>query len=298
MAGELVTRAGLIEWAGLLFGGRPLPWRFRAIEGWEELPALDDASALRSGAHGADVGQLLAQPRIVTLDGVITSDQVGVDVAALNRATTVRDGEQPLVVWLDDRGPLLAHGRVVRRRVPTEREYALGISFGWAVQWVCSDPRRYDLAEQQAATGLPVPEPGLDWGTSPAGLDWTTGAGGLDWGAPGATGDILAVNSGNAPAHPTITITGPVQTPTLLDVVSGARLEYDLTLAVGDVLTVDTAAGSVLLGGADRLSSVTARSVPEQTFLFEPGETALAYRSADLTPTASTCTVTWRSAYW
>ncbi|MGR7002818.1 phage distal tail protein [Yinghuangia aomiensis] len=288
---------GQVSWRDLVFGAGS--YRVSSIEGWEDLPALDDASVLRSGAHGSDVGQLLAQSRTITVEvRVVAPDDGGAAIRTLVDRTGLSDDlvEEPLAVSLWGR-TLMVRARLVRRAIPVGRDYSTGVTTV-PLQWQASDPRRYAPDEQTASTGLPSPEPGLDWGTSPAGLDWTTAPGGLDWGPPGSSGVMSCVAEGNAPTHPVITITGPVQTPGILNVGTGARLEYDLVLAAGDVLTIDTGAGTVTLGGADRLSSVTARSTPEQAFVLSPGETVLAYRSADLAATASVCTVAWQSAYW
>jgi len=296
MAGELVERAGMIQFGDtLLFG--PHPYRWRGLEGWEELPALDDASALRSGSHGADPGALLAQARIVTLDINVTVDAIGAAIAGLSRGTTLRDDEQPLVVWLDDRGPLLAYGRVIRRRIPVAPAYRVGVALGCTIQWSCSDPRRYEVTEQTATTGLPVAEDGIEWGSGPEGLDWSTGPEELDWGSAGSTGGVIVTNSGDADTHPIIEFAGPVDRPSVT-LNGGTVLEYDIALGSGDVLVVNTAAGTVQLGGQDRLHTITARSVPEQTFTLPPGTSDLAFRADDSGPTGGTLTVRWRSAMW
>lgn len=288
MAGELVTGPGLIQFGDLLFGPDPLRWR--SIEGWEELPAVDDQSAPWSGQHGSAPGPLLAQSRAVTLDGIVrVGGDLGITVAALNAATRVRDDEQPLVVWLDARGPLLAYGRVLRRRVPVDRAYRIGTVLGLSVQWSCSDPRRYELAEQVAAAGLPQPEGGL---TFPLTFP-------LDWGTPAVSGTLTATNTGDAPAGLVVEFRGPVAAPALVRLSDGLRLEYDLAVAAGETLTVDTAAGTVRLDGADRLYTATTRSIPEQAFTLAPGATDLAYRAGPgSTDPATTATVRWRSAYW
>ncbi|WP_346012327.1 hypothetical protein [Streptomyces sp. SID3343] len=289
MIGALVAAVGQVEWSGLVLGTDPL--RLRSLEGWEELPDLDDASVLYSGRHGSAVGPLLAQSRTVTAEVIVrvSADQVGATVAALNAATGVRTDEQPLVVWLDSRGPLLAYGRVIRRRLPVDRAYRVGTIVGVTLQWLCSDPRRYELAEQVAVTGLPQAESGL---TFP--LTWP-----LDWGTPAVPGSVDVVNAGTAPSSPTIEFRGPTDRPSCVRLSDGARLEYDVTLAASETLTIDTAAGSVLLNGADRLYTATARSVPEEWFVLEPGSTDLAYRAAPgSTDPAATMTVRWRSAHW
>lgn len=307
--GDLVTRRGHIQYGDLLIGaGTPYGWQ--SLTGWEELPPLDSGTVLRSDAHGAFPGVLLAQSRTIGLDGLMVRApraSIGAAVAALNAGTVPVDAELPFVAWLDERGPLLAWARAVRRAIPVGKGYTVGTIVGGAVQWEATDPRRYALAEDTATAGLPMAEPGLDWGTDgageDAGLDWhTDGEGvdaGLSFGQSGSTGALSARNDGTAATHPVVEFRGPVTRPALTNLATGDALEYDLPLAAGDFLTVDTREGTVTLNGtASRIHTATARSVPEQTFTLPPGTTDLTFRAAPDSDPAGTVVVRWRSAYW
>jgi hypothetical protein len=160
---------------------------------------------------------------------------------------------------------------------PVLHPYADGTSPGW---W-------WDGVPHASTSRTIVFGAGLNWGTPE----------GLLWGTPGSTGDALAVNSGDAATPITIDITGPVTTPSVT--IGGRVLEYAVTLAVGETLTVDTWDGTVTLAsGQSRASTATPRSAPEQSIRLSPGTTTFSYRSLDGAPTASTATVRWRSAYW
>ncbi|WP_345174760.1 phage distal tail protein [Streptomyces lavendulae] len=289
--GSLVTRPGHVQYGELLLGPGT-PYRWRGITGWEELPSLDSGSVARSDAHGEFPGLLLAQARTIGLDGLIVRaprERIGAVVGALNAATAPRVDELPLVAWLDDRGPLLAYARAVRRIIPAGPGYRLGTITGGAVEFVASDPRRYELDEQVVAASLPAPEPGLRWP-----LTWP-----LNFGLPGSTGALVAVNAGDAESHPVVEFRGPVTTPALINITTGDVLEYDIPLVVGDVLTIDTHAGTVLLnGGASRLYAATSRSVPERSFVLTPGTTNFLFRAGLDSGPAATATVRYRSAYW
>ncbi|GAA2825435.1 hypothetical protein RMN57_13280 [Kitasatospora sp. CM 4170] len=309
MAGELVTGPGLIQWGSLVLGrrqatGTVTPYRWRSLTGWEETPTLDSGTVNRSQQHGAWPGQLLAQPRTVTVEGLMVrtaGGSIGAAVRTLSAACTIAQDEQPLVIWLDDRGPLLLYARLLRRHLPVDPSWQLGWAAGGALQWQATDPRRYQLTEQTAATALPAPESGLDWGSPETGLAWGSPETGLVWGTPGSTGDIAATNSGDAEVHPVIEIRGPVVTPSVaMAGGSGLVLEYDITLGATDVLVVDTWAGTVTLGGQSRIGTATLRSAPEGAFTLPPGATTtLSFRAApgSVDPAAS-ATVRWRSAYW
>ncbi|MFE4203961.1 MULTISPECIES: phage distal tail protein [Streptomyces] len=289
--GDLITRPGQMQYGGLLLGSGT-PYRWRDVTGWEELPALDSGDVARSDAHGSLPGLLLAQARTVGLVGLIIRaprDRIGAVVGALNGGTVPRADEIPLVAWLDDRGPLLVHARAVRRSVPVGPGFRLGTIVGGAVEWVASDPRRYAVGEQTVTARLPAAEPGLTWPKT-----WP-----LNFGAPGSSGALVAMNAGDAPAHPVIEFRGPVTTPVLVNADTGDVLEYDIPLAAGDVLTVDTRAGTVLLnGGASRLGTASNRSAPEQVFALAPGINNLIFRAGPDSDPAATATVRFRSAYW
>ncbi|MET9468484.1 hypothetical protein ABZY44_27595 [Streptomyces sp. NPDC006544] len=289
--GDRITQPGQVQYGDLLLGPGT-PYRWRSISGWEELPALDDGSVPRSDAPGAFPGTLLAQARTIGLDGLIVRaprERIGAVVGALNAGTVPRTDEIPLVAWLDDRGPLLAYARATRRIVPAGIGYRLGTITGGAVQFTATDPLRYEPIERTVAASLPTPEPGLSWP-----LVWP-----LNFGTPGSSGALVAANVGDAPTHPIIEFRGPVTVPALTNIDTGDVLEYDIPLAAGDVLTVDTRAGTVVLNGtASRLYTVTSRSVPEQTFTLAPGLTNLSFRAGPESGPAATATVRYRSAYW
>jgi hypothetical protein len=310
VAGELVTGPGLVQWGSLLLGrwqtGSVItPYRFKSVTGWQDLPGLDSGNVPRAQTHGAYAGRLLAQTRTVTLDGLMVRaprGSIGAAIRALDAACTLAQAEQPLVVWLDDRGPMLINARLTRRQLTPDGTWSLGYSAGGALQWEATDPRRYQLAQQVAVTGLPQPESGLAWGTpTETGLAWGSPTEtGLAWGTPGSTGDLACTNSGSADANPVIEFRGPCTNPSITVAGTTTVLEYNIALALGDVLTVDTWAGTVLLGGQSRLGTATLRSVPEGSLVIPAGQTStLSFRSTDTTPSpAASCTVRWRSAYW
>jgi hypothetical protein len=303
-AGDQVSRPGHVQFGELLLGpGTPYGWQY--LTGWEESPALDSGTVPRADAHGGFPGRLLAQPRTITVEGIVirtSRGAMGPAVRALSAASAPGEAELPLVIKLDNSPPLLSWARCIRRTVPvTTGGYALGLVVEGAVQWEASDPRRYALMEQRAETQLPQPESGLDFRVSgdeeltEAGLAWP-----LTFGTPGASGSLVAVNHGDAPAHPRITFRGPVELPSLTSLDTGDVLEYDIALADGDELLVDTAAGTVTLNRtANRLYTVTTRSTPEQAFILSPGTTNLAFRAAPgPTDPRAACSLRWRSACW
>lgn len=303
--GSLITRDGQIQWAGLLFGpGTPYQIDSTGLTGWDDLPGLESADVPRPDQHGSWPGTQWAKPRTVsaTVWLLPESPERAHDVSREFRAATGLYGQER---WLAVRlhGETLAcRARVDRRVVPQDRTYQTLGAAKATLQWLSTDPRRYDAVERSVRTGLPVPEPGLVWD----GADRTGGAEGLrwplDWGASDTSrsGTVTVHNFGGAPANPVVEFRGPVRLPSLTRVSDGAMLQYDIALGVSDVLRVDTMAGTVTLNGTtSRIHTATASAIPEQRFELEPGTTSLAFRCApgQADPRASV-TVTWRAAHW
>ncbi|MCF6523055.1 phage tail domain-containing protein [Streptomyces sp. JJ36] len=299
--GSLITRDGQIQWAGILFGpGTPYAVDAKGITGWDDLPALDSGDVPRPDQHGSWPGARWAKPRTVGATVWLLPDAPRHAHAVMQEfraATGLHDGESWLAVRLHGE-TLACRARVDRRVIPQDRAYVTQGAAKASLQWIATDPRRFEAQQRQARATLPLPEQGLRWneaGGTGQGLAWP-----LDWGTAGQAGTASVVNDGSAAAHPVIELRGPVQRPRLTRLTDGRRLQYDLALGAGDVLTVDTHAGTVLLNGTtSRLYTATPDSSPEQLFTLEPGTTPLVFRSDDTTPDPNaSVTVRWRNAHW
>ncbi|MBI0295706.1 phage tail family protein [Streptomyces sp. PRKS01-29] len=246
-------------------------------------------------------------------DPVITGDNVGpVSVRPL--------AEGAELVWASPHGDYgwpVTPGRTVTFASQLAAEQGAMTTLRW-----------WDATGQHVADDTSTPGAASLTATAPAGAAWaqpvvlftaalpaavpvgtsslriSTGAGVLAWplnfGTPGSTGRLSVVNPGSADTHPVVEFRGPVTMPSLTNTATGDVLEYDLPLAAGDVLVVDTLAGTVTLNGtASRLYSASTRSVPEQTFTFPPGTTPLMFRAAPgSNDPAASVVVRYRAAYW
>ncbi|MEV6839783.1 phage tail protein [Streptomyces sp. NPDC051133] len=291
--GSLITLDGQMQWAGLLMGpGTPYEIDSGGLTGWEDLPDYDTSDADHPTSHGAWPGARYAKPRKVggTVWTLPPQDDTASSLAAmraLRQALLLGDEERWLAVRLHGE-TLAVRARVSQRVLAADRTYTTqGVSKA-SVQWYATDPRRYAVDEQTAVTGPPQPESGLTWP-----LTWP-----LNWGQTASTGDVDVFNDGSAPTHPVITFTGPCVNPTVTERVSNRRLRYEIGLAAGDELVVDTAAGTVTLNGtASRRNTAAADSSPEELFSFEPGRAQPAFRP-DSFGAGAQLSVRWRSAEW
>ncbi|MCF2532725.1 phage distal tail protein [Yinghuangia soli] len=288
--GSLLTEDGQLEWNGLVVGpGTPFQLAAEGLTGWADLPGIDFGDANRPAQHGAWAGEALAQPRTVGATVWILADSPGEAADLLDafcRATALGRSEDWLAVRTHGRTHAV-RGRVAQRVVPLDRQYARNGVAKAAVQWVCTDPRRYTPDEATAET--PLPQRGLGM---PYPLVYPVG-----YGDPGASGSVDAENTGNAGTYPVITVTGPVRMPRIVNQATGLVLEYDIELGAGERLTVDTAEGTVQLGaGASRLHTATVASAPEQAWTLVPGRNPVVFRAPE-GGAGARASLRWRSAF-
>ena len=290
--GALITGPSQIEWAETLLLGDGTDLFVSNLTGWEDLPGLDSGNVARSQQHGSWAGRQLAQERIVTVEfdilpGTYDTFQAR-DLVMSATAIDPSGTERPIVVRSDSDGaPLLAYGQVVRRSIPMGRDFRRRAP-GCAIQWVCSDPRRYSVNEME----LTVPA-----ATSGSGYVFPLNYP-IDYGTPTVPGVAYVVNDGNAPSPPLITLTGPVVNPRLVNQTTGVEIEFNITLGSGDHLMIDVGAGTVTLGGATRIATMTNTSSPPAAFELPPGPSSIAFRGASYPDPGAYMTVVWRSATW
>lgn len=227
--------APIITWGGLTLGGDG-PYRIRSIEGWADLPNVRNNNQDRARAHGEHPGLQLASGRAVTVSGIIADrDNAEQLLQALDDATPIYDATLIDLAITDLGRTLHTPASLLRRAIP--REVATGRMATWALQWQCPDPLRYG-DEQNLTTGLPSAGAGLTYPLSYP----------LSYGAAGGTGQIMLTNPGNAAAPILFEVTGPL--PVGYEISAGGqRILHPATIAAGQTVVIDTAAGTVLVEG-------------------------------------------------
>lgn len=274
MAGELITTDHQYEFRGRLFGAGTATGLV-AVEGLEDLAPVRASDLPRSGRAGTHPGQDLPDGRVVTFTfdahaaGSAAFRSLLDAVAAVAGPTQV---EHPLV-WQHHGQKRRLLARCRRRAVPVDRRFG----FGWsttAIELVASDPVIYDNTERSGSTGFPAGGTGF---TFPLTFPFV-------FGSAGTGGVISAPNDGNVAVGWTATITGPWVNPTIRHVASGRQLTINVSLAAGEVLTVDAFEQAILLGGtASRFSSLVQ---PATWFLLDPGPNEVRFGGASGTGTA------------
>jgi hypothetical protein len=238
------------QWRDLAFGAGT-GYRIRTVDGWDELPPSRYEKKLRSQGHGAHPSKVWSDERVVSVEGWCwTAAERDAQLLAFQRRMTFDGGEEPLQLTVAGR-TLTAYAQLLLARPMVIRgEWGLG-RFGWLVQWRCTDPRRYGNT-RTVSTGLP---------TSGGGLVFPLFSGapgvGLDFGALGGTGQVTVSNYGTAPASLLLGVRGGLDLGFEVSAAEQA-LTYPVQVPSGQVIALDTAAGTVLVEGtASRRGNLT-----------------------------------------
>ncbi|MFD5509029.1 hypothetical protein ACFWIB_14800 [Streptomyces sp. NPDC127051] len=221
---------GMVDAAGVA-------WHLTEMQGWDS-PDQRAEYTPREADHGAWAAPVYLSQRPITLAGKIEAgglaaldsamDQLIAACALTDTTLTVYE-TTPKQATVRRSGPPLL--RPITDRIA---EYSLLVT--------AADPRRYSTTVLSQSTALPSVTGGL---TLPITLPITISA-------TTVAGSITLTNAGSMATRPTLTIAGPVVTPTIVAALPGGsvtQIAYGATLQAGDVLVIDSAARTVVLNG-------------------------------------------------
>jgi hypothetical protein len=274
-----------VTWRGLAIGGEPTPYHVDTVSGWDDSGADRDMSEGRVRGHGEHVGNLHSGSRVVTVEGTIAEPvDRNTHALALADVTGVSSAVETLTVTTFGR-TLTSGARLIRRSLTIgSKRYGAGL-VPFALQWRCPDPKRYG-ATVTTSTGLPTAGTGLAYPlTYP-----------LTYGTLGNPGQLVLTNSGTADSPIRFDVTGPLPSGFELSA-GGRRLLYPVAVPAGQVVTIDTAAGTVVVEGtANRRAELVVAD-----WLTVPAGSALTVQFTSLGGTydpAAVATATYASAWW
>jgi len=284
---SLISTDWQFEANGLLLGSGT-SYDVRVIAGLAGSAPVRGADVQRTLRHGSRAGSDFLAPRQIILEfDIMPSATETFDdlLQALSQALPVAEDEYEIAFQV----PGVANG-VTARILGRTRKRDIGVDleyfYGYAkprFQIIASDPRIYAEAQSLAMVGLPTTEGGR---TYPRTYPRT-------YGSVSTGGTITANNAGTFSTPVVFTLTGPATNPTIENVTQGKSLEFNIVLASGETLVIDTDSRTVLLNGtASRYSALMASS---EWFDLDPGDNQIDYRAA--TSTISEITATWRSAW-
>jgi phage-related protein len=119
---------------------------------------------------------------------------------------------------------------------------------GWvpvAVRWTCPDPRRYNV--RRSGSDIAV------------------------------NSEVILQNAGSVASHPEIRIDGPAANPMLANADTNRSLSFQITLADGERLRIDTINGTALVGDDSVMHALTGTSAPVFDFVLAPGDNRISY---------------------
>lgn len=274
--GALVTSYGHVQY-GRVLAGDGSSVRAVRVHGWRNLPDADVADVPRPQAAGAEPGSVLGGSLTITVDYLIRGlpDAKAAAVDAFEQHHP-QDGVERMLALDDGTGTWFRWARVVAREVPQEKHYRHG-PVEVSVQYLCADPRRYRLQARSVSLSLPAAAGGLAYPLAYP----------LEYGLAVGTARQV-VNDGGTATPLSVAFVGPLTNPQLQSPLWG--FGFDLTLASGEVLTVDTADGTALLDGADRMGVLRPSSTPVEQCLIPEGGTTVTLTAAAGTGTATVTT--------
>lgn len=300
MAFPTTSPPALTEWQLQLGGltcGPGTSYPLAGLTGMD-LPAIRAGDSERSRDHGQLIGLNLYDGRNVTVDLEVDVTDTDFWSALESLAGATLDGlstEEPMWLQHPTLGALAVMGRVTKRTMPWDIKVTSGKVAQVSVQVHATDPRLYG-APQTATVGLPS--------TGTGGLTFPTGFPAV-FGGGGAGGQVTVTNNGNTEMRPTLTLTGPLTNPTVVnETITGAPAltlsnpqQTSTTIAAGDQVVVDLDLHSVLyyVGGVSSSTAPASRRawLSGTWWNLPPGANLIRFRSDDSNDTAASLAVTW-----
>lgn len=283
-------RVWQMSFGGLIFGGvdQASTYQLQQLVGIDgvDVGSGDVQRALDQGEIG---GMDVLKGRDVTITQVVKSaTDVGLDAARQALGGVMAYGgivEQPLCLRL-------ASGTFACMARPRRHNFTIDVSMVFAkggvatTQLHATDPRWYASPSKSASVGLPGPLGGVRFPlTFPA-----------SFGGGTVGGTLQAINAGLFEMRPLLVFTGPVTNPAVqnLSLVGGPMLRFNMALAAGDTLVVDTDLQSIVYTPSGAAGGASRRTVldPNSTwFNLIPGTNQLLFTSSDTTAVAGTLSV-------
>lgn len=231
------------------------------VRGWRGSPPSRPQVTPRPTSSGAYRSSNYYGPRVVELDGIAQAP-------TRDLREILSDGLAGLCADPDLQFQLTCHERTRSLYAYVERQGDIdvtdlpdGFTVSFNLQLIATDPRKFSTQVKTAQTSIAQAAlEGVQW-DGPAvpttGTQWNGPAvptTGVVWQASSGISGIVALdNAGTASAPIQFTVTAPLTgtlpQPSITDITNGHALTYTGTLVPGDMMTIDTATGLVLVNG-------------------------------------------------
>lgn len=258
-------------------------WRIYTETGWKGSPAPRTNTIPRQGADGGDDGPVFEDGRLITLGGTIyAGDQLSL-LAAVDKVNSLLVSGNRLATLVVAE-PHLTRQCTVRREGAKLAAVWSPYLATFQLNLYAADPNRYSAVLHSVSTGL---YSGASGRAYPKAYP-------MVYGALGNQGLVTVSNAGDLPAYPVITLT-PAAVALVnpqVQLVGGGAMLLNLTVNVGDSITLDCANETVLLNGvASRFTSLIG------DFFSCPGQTASQLLFTADSGLGAVMNVAWRDTY-
>jgi hypothetical protein len=270
------------------FGGidaNGVSWMLLSVTGWDGPPTVGQI-VQRSADHGGWPSAQYYGPRLITLDVMISAPtQAARDVAKqqLIQACPVSDMG---VFTYNEPVPKLAYVRQNGSANITFKSSTLA-DIEATIPLVAPDPRKYSTIPLTETATIPAPV------INPLTLSPTfTLPAGFPGSVPPVASAITCVNEGTFETRPTITVTGPISSPSIVNAVTGQAITFTgLNMAASDQLVISTDARQGYLNSVFYPADVTSA-----WFVLQPGPSQI-YLTGDTFEGGAQVSMVWSSAW-
>lgn len=176
----------------------------------------------------------------------------------------------------------------VRRNQPLRRADDPGWKTTLSLPLVAADPRIYSNTLHSANVSASV--------GAASGFGFAM-AFPLNFGGGSTVADILATNSGNCATPCTIRVDGPIISPVIANATSGLKVALNYTLGVGEYITLDTEARTIILNGSTNRYSALDFANTTGWWSILPGTNDIRLSGGGITGGVTALTVSYRDAW-
>lgn len=283
---------------GFVFGGSDSPYQLTSVEGLEDLPSIRNQDDNRGYQDGMFTGRDFLSGRTLVFTFQIFANAnytMTQNLAFMQQALQPQQsGTSILQFQLPGQALQRVNARVRRRNITIDPDFTYGRAMG-TYEFFCPDPLIYDDASNSTSIYSVIVPAGRTYDrvytatASPGANPFETG---MSFG--GGFNTSIVTNAGWAATYPTITITGPVVNPKVINQSTGAFLLINYSMLQSDTIVLDTDMRTVTLNGNNQRSLLDNTS---SWFNLPAGTTLLSFTATSGTDANTTCVVSWRNAY-
>lgn len=242
-------------WYGNYVDDNGVAWLVSKDSGWYDPVDVRTRSDEKTVSDGDYAEDNRNAPRVISLTGHVEAPDIPRCNNAMDQFSSLlrTPGLKQLVVGEHARD-MMAYVRLASAQ--TER--LTPRTFDFQLTMTAPDPRKLSTALATITVPLSSVSPGgAQWngaaGTTGAQWNGPAGTTGMQWWASGTSNlGVIDNTSSTVDSDILFTLTGPLTTPSILNINTGQVLTYQGVLVSGDTVTIDTGTGRVLYAGVDR----------------------------------------------